>query len=128
MKRVLYLFLCTVLFVCCSKDDDEMVVTTFQGVVINAQDIIDTTGGPIEILILGIEVESLYDVIYEELFPVGADGTFAISVSSSRVRKFDIGLRINSETPIYRCIGPGPNCNEFIPGNSYSGITFEVIE
>lgn len=122
---ILWLILTSILLLCCSKEDEEL-ITGFRGIVIN-----ELTGQPLKegfLIVMGRPVQFTETEIshkYRERFPVEPDGTFDVSIQTSSVTFFDLALQVNDKGIFYKCEEVGPingYCTLFEPGREYSGI------
>lgn len=120
MRRILILFLLSTLLLGCSKEDEE-VITTFRGIVLNQNTNEPLTDGLIQIL--GSEA---LERTFEESFQIENDGTFNIRLATTNVSIFQMNLASNDDRIIYvSCTGPSISqyCTLMAAGEDHSGIT-----
>ncbi len=120
MRHILILFLLSTLCLGCSKEDEE-VITTFRGIVLNQNTNEPLTDGVIQIF--GSEA---LERTFEESFPIENDGTFNIRLATTNVDLFQMNLAPSGERETYvSCSGPSISqyCTLMEAGEDHSGIT-----
>ena len=87
----------------CTKEEDSLQVTSFEGIVLLNETNEPFTNGQIEII--GSEIGSFGS--FRKFFQIGSDGTFNIEVETRKIHNFQINLVSPDYETIYQsCTGP----------------------
>ena len=116
MKSSIILLLLSVLLLSCTKDDNDNLTTSFQGIVLKGDTNEPISGG--EIKVMG---SKNLEFTYEKFFPIELDGTFNIRITTDNVSLFLLSM----EGFYVSCSGPSTisqYCTLMSAGEDHTGI------